>query len=57
MNEIVIDLAQFPEAIQEALKNRAVREGKPLKILLSELIAANAETILRTAGEADKPAA
>jgi len=52
MNEIVIDLSNFPQETQDALKLRAVREGKPMKRLLSALIQASAEKILRTEEEA-----
>ena len=51
MNEIVIDLNYFTPDIQEALRDRAVREGKPMKQLLSELIATTTQTILLTAAE------
>jgi hypothetical protein len=51
MNEIVIDLTTFSPEVQNALKDRAVREGKPMKQLLSELIADTTETILRAAGQ------
>lgn len=52
MNEIVIDLSKFSEEVQEALKERAVREAKPMKLLMAEIIAANAQAILTaSAGE------
>jgi plasmid stability protein len=52
MNEIVIDLSNFPQETQDALKIRAVREGKPMKRLLAELIQSSSEKILRTEQEA-----
>lgn len=52
MNEIVIDISNFSPEVQDALKNRAVREGKPMKQLLADLIATTTQTILSAAGEA-----
>jgi len=51
MNEIVIDISKFPEPLQEALRERAIRERKPLKQVLSEIIADTSSAILKTAGE------
>ena len=51
MNEIVIDLEKFSPEVQNALKDRAVREGKPMKQLLAELIADTTQTIISAAGE------
>lgn len=50
MNEIVIDITKFSEEVQDFLKDRAVREGRPLKMLLAELIESTTQTILRAAG-------
>lgn len=49
MNEIVINLANFSPEIQETLKDRAVREGKPMKQLLADLIATSTQSILSAA--------
>jgi hypothetical protein len=51
MNEIVIDISNFSPEVQDALKARAVREGKPMKQLLADLIATTTQTILSAAGE------
>lgn len=57
MNEIVIDITKFSPEVQNALKDRAVREGKPMKQLLADLIAATTQTIIRAAGEEKKEVA
>jgi len=56
MNEIVIDLDRFTPEQQEALKDRAVREGKPMKHLLAEIIATTTQTILLTASACETEA-
>ncbi len=53
MNEIVIDITKFSPDVQDALKDRAVSEGKPMKQLLAEMIAATTETIIQAAGEGE----
>lgn len=57
MNEIVIDLDKFPQAVRDELKARAIRERKPLKNLLAEMIAETTETILAVANPNQKEAA
>ena len=54
MNEIVIDLSQFPAALQEALRNQAIREMKPMKQLLAEIIRNTSATIVSVATESEK---
>jgi phenylpyruvate tautomerase PptA (4-oxalocrotonate tautomerase family) len=51
MNEIVIDISNFSPEVQNALKDRAVREGKPMKQLLADLIATTTQAVLTAAGE------
>ena len=51
MNEIVIDLDSLPDETQQALKSRAVREGKPMKQLLAELINNASDAILNSSSE------
>ena len=51
MNQIVIDLNQFPKPVQEALKDQAIKEKKPLKQVLAEIIKETSETIVATSGE------
>lgn len=51
MNEIVIDIDKLPKAVREELKERAIREQKPLKVLLAEIIEETTETILTAAGQ------
>jgi len=50
MNEIVIDLDQFPPAVQEALRDRAIREKKPMKAILAEIIRETSAAIVAAAG-------
>lgn len=49
MNEIVIDISKFTPEVQNALRDRAVREGKPMKQLLADLIATSTQSILSAA--------
>lgn len=51
MNEIIIDISKFSPEVQDALKDRAVREGKPIKQLMAELIDSTTQTIISAAGE------
>lgn len=51
MNEIVIDISKFPEPLQEALREKAIREKKPMKKVLAEIIESTSQTILATAAE------
>jgi len=53
MNEIVLDLTKLTPETQDALKTRAIREGKPMKLLLAELIEAKTETILKASGDVE----
>jgi len=55
MNEIVLDLSKFTPETQDALKTRAIREGKPMKQLLYELIEVKTEEILKAAGDVETP--
>ena len=57
MNEIVIDLDKFSPKVRDALKDRAVREGKPMKALLLEMIETTTQTINTAAGEQQEGAA
>ena len=57
MNEIVLDLTKLSPETQDSLKTRAIREGKPMKLLLAELIEAKTETILKAAGDVETPPA
>ena len=49
MNEIVIDIDKFSDPVREELKARAVRERKPLKHLMAEMVAEATETIIAVA--------
>lgn len=51
MNEIVIDISKFRPEVVEALRDQAVRERKPMKQLLAEIIERTSETIIAAAGE------
>lgn len=55
MNEIVLDLTKFNPEIQDALKSRAIREGKPMKALLVEIIENKTDAILAAVGDARNP--
>lgn len=51
MNEIVIDISKFSPEVQNALRDQAIREKKPMKQLLAEIIQSTSETILAAAGK------
>ena len=55
MNEIVLDLTKFSPEIQDALKSRAIREGKPMKSLLMEIIENKTDAILAAVSDARNP--
>lgn len=51
MNDIVIDFDKFPDAVKDALRDQAIREKKPMKVLLAEIIQSTSETIISAAGK------
>lgn len=51
MNDIVIDFDQFSDPVKEALRDQAVREKKPMKALLAEIIQSTSETIISASGK------
>ena len=52
MNDIAIDITKFPAAVQDELKNKALREGKTLSQVMVEMVTKTTETILVASGEA-----
>ena len=56
MNDIVIDFDKFSAPVQDALRDQAIREKKPMKQLLAEIIQSTSETIISTAGKGEEAA-